>query len=72
MWCEAVIDDKDRVERIPYELCVLKALREAIRRRERTGGATLTTICPPISRTTATCTTPPCVPRGMAASSSPI
>lgn len=29
-----MIDDKGRVERIPYELCVLKALREAIRRRE--------------------------------------
>ncbi|MGH3778983.1 MAG: Tn3 family transposase [Pseudonocardiaceae bacterium] len=33
-WRDAVVDDKDRVERIPYELCVLKALREAIRRRE--------------------------------------
>ncbi|MGH3546741.1 MAG: Tn3 family transposase [Pseudonocardiaceae bacterium] len=33
-WREAVIDDTGKVERIPYELCVLKALREAIRRRE--------------------------------------
>ncbi len=33
-WREAVLDDTARVERIPYELCVLKALREAIRRRE--------------------------------------
>jgi hypothetical protein len=33
-WRDAVVDDKGRVERIPYELCVLKALREAIRRRE--------------------------------------
>ena len=33
-WREAVVDDKGRVERIPYELCVLVALREAIRRRE--------------------------------------
>jgi len=29
-----VLDEQGRVERIPYELCVLKALREAIRRRE--------------------------------------
>jgi TnpA family transposase len=29
-----VVDDTGRAERIPYELCVLKALREAIRRRE--------------------------------------
>jgi TnpA family transposase len=33
-WREAVVDDKGKVERIPYELCVLKALREALRRRE--------------------------------------
>ncbi|WP_327129513.1 Tn3 family transposase [Streptomyces sp. NBC_01727] len=33
-WREAVVDDKSRVERIPYELCVLVALRDAIRRRE--------------------------------------
>jgi TnpA family transposase len=33
-WRLAVIDDRDRVERIPYELCVLVALRDAIRRRE--------------------------------------
>jgi Tn3 transposase DDE domain/Domain of unknown function (DUF4158) len=33
-WRDAVLDDTGRVERIPYELCVLKALREAIRRRE--------------------------------------
>ena len=33
-WREAVVDDRDRVERIPYELCVLKALRDALRRRE--------------------------------------
>jgi TnpA family transposase len=33
-WRPAVIDDRDRVERIPYELCVLVALRDAIRRRE--------------------------------------
>jgi len=29
-----VIDDAIRVERIPYEMYVLRALREAIRRRE--------------------------------------
>ncbi|MFD4439619.1 Tn3 family transposase [Nocardia sp. NPDC058519] len=33
-WREAVVDEKGRVERIPYELCVLVALRDAIRRRE--------------------------------------
>jgi len=33
-WREAVVDGTGRVERIPYELCVLRALREAIRRRE--------------------------------------
>ena len=33
-WREAVVDDKGRVERIPYELCVLVVLRDAVRRRE--------------------------------------
>lgn len=33
-WREAVTDEKGRVERIPYELCVLLALRDALRRRE--------------------------------------
>jgi len=33
-WREAVIDERGRVERIPYELCLLATLREAIRRRE--------------------------------------
>jgi TnpA family transposase len=33
-WRDAVVDETGRVERIPYELCVLRALREAIRRRE--------------------------------------
>jgi hypothetical protein len=33
-WRDAVIDDQGRVERIPYELCVLVALRDAVRRRE--------------------------------------
>jgi TnpA family transposase len=33
-WRDAVIDDQSRVARIPYELCVLAALREALRRRE--------------------------------------
>ena len=33
-WRPAVIEDRGRVERIPYELCVLVALRDAIRRRE--------------------------------------
>ncbi|WP_211259811.1 hypothetical protein [Streptomyces violens] len=33
-WREAVVDERGRVERIPYELCVLVALRDALRRRE--------------------------------------
>ncbi|SLJ60856.1 Tn3 family transposase [Mycobacteroides abscessus] len=33
-WREAVLDDRGRVERIPYELCALIALRDALRRRE--------------------------------------
>ena len=34
VWAEAVVDERGRVERIPYELCVLVALRDALRRRE--------------------------------------
>jgi hypothetical protein len=33
-WREAVVDEQGKVERIPYELCVLRAVRDAIRRRE--------------------------------------
>lgn len=33
-WRAAVVDERGRVERIPYELCVLVSLREAFRRRE--------------------------------------
>jgi len=33
-WLDGVVDEAGRVERIPYELCVLIALREALRRRE--------------------------------------
>lgn len=33
-WLEAVTGPDGRVERVPYELCVLIALREALRRRE--------------------------------------
>ncbi|MEU9984064.1 Tn3 family transposase [Streptomyces sp. NPDC050856] len=33
-WRAAVVDDKGLVERIPYELCVLVSLRDALRRRE--------------------------------------
>nr|WSZ18873.1 hypothetical protein OH837_38845 [Streptomyces canus] len=33
-WREAVVDDKGKTESIPYELCVLVALRDAVRRRE--------------------------------------
>lgn len=32
-WRMAVIDERGRVERIPYELCVLVSLRDALRRR---------------------------------------
>jgi hypothetical protein len=33
-WRLAVVDEHGRIERIPYELCVLRALRDALRRRE--------------------------------------
>ncbi len=33
-WRRAVIDEHDRIERIPYEPCALRALRDALRRRE--------------------------------------
>jgi hypothetical protein len=33
-WREAVADEHGRIERLPYELCVLIVLRDAIRRRE--------------------------------------
>jgi hypothetical protein len=33
-WRAAVVDERGRIERIPYELCVLDALRDAIRRSE--------------------------------------
>ncbi|MFE9900940.1 Tn3 family transposase [Streptomyces achromogenes] len=32
-WRAAVVDERGRVERIPYELCVLASLRDALRRR---------------------------------------
>lgn len=33
-WRGGVVNDQGKVERVPYELCVLVALREALRRRE--------------------------------------
>lgn len=33
-WRDAVVDEAGRIERIPYELCVLVRLQDAIRRRE--------------------------------------
>jgi TnpA family transposase len=33
-WRDAVVGEESRIERVPYELCVLRALREGIRRRE--------------------------------------
>jgi hypothetical protein len=47
-WLDGVIDDDGRVERIPYELCVL------IASRARAAGRTRTRTCQATSRTTAT------------------
>jgi hypothetical protein len=33
-WLDGVVDGDGRVERLPYELCVLITLRDALRRRE--------------------------------------
>src|SRR5512142_413658 len=33
-WRDAVVDERGRIERIPYELCVLRALRDGLRRHE--------------------------------------
>ena len=33
-WRDAVVDGSGRVERVSYEVCVLRSLRDAIRRRE--------------------------------------
>ncbi len=33
-WRDAVVDEAGRIERVPYELCVLVAVRDALRRRE--------------------------------------
>ncbi len=33
-WRDAVVDESGRIARVPYELCALVALREALRRRE--------------------------------------
>jgi TnpA family transposase len=33
-WRAAVVDERGRVARVPYELCALAALRDALRRRE--------------------------------------
>lgn len=78
-WREAVVDEKGRIERIPYELCVLVALRDAIRRREVyvDGGnrwRNPETICPAISIPPVRCTTPrsasPWIPRSSSPGSS--
>ncbi|MFF8373143.1 hypothetical protein ACF05W_30545 [Streptomyces lydicus] len=75
-WQVAVVDDKGRVERIPYELCFLVALRDALRRREiwvvgRIGGAPRRTTCPPTSKISEMCTTRLWGSRRTRASSSP-
>jgi hypothetical protein len=63
-WRGAVVDDRGRVDRILYELCVLVALRDALRRREiYVTGATRRRTYRPISTTTATCTTRGCASR---------
>jgi len=33
-WRNAVVDERGRIERVPYELCALVALRDGLRRRE--------------------------------------
>ena len=33
-WAGALVDERGRIERIPYELCLLVSLRDALRRRE--------------------------------------
>lgn len=33
-WREAAVDQRGRLERVPYDLCALVALRDAVRRRE--------------------------------------
>ncbi|MFJ5780341.1 hypothetical protein [Streptomyces sp. NPDC093094] len=33
-WRAAVVDDRGQVERIPYELCLLVSLRDALRRQD--------------------------------------
>jgi hypothetical protein len=63
-WQDAVVDEKGRVERIPYELCLLGSLRDALRRREvwvvgAAAGATRKPTCPRISRPSWRSTTPP-------------
>ena len=45
------MDERGRVERIPYELCVLIALRDALRRREiyvQSGTAGITRTANPV------------------------
>jgi hypothetical protein len=75
-WRGAVIDDNGRIERIPYELCVLRALRDAIRRREiSVVGANRwrnpEDDLPTDFETTAMCTTRRCASRRTPAHSSP-
>lgn len=75
-WRDAVVDDKCRMERIPYELCTLVALRDALRRREiyAAGGNRWRdpeAYLPGISRPAGRCTTPRCASRSTRASSSP-
>ena len=75
-WREAVVDEAGRVERIPYELCVLVALRDALRRREvYVAGANRwrnpKTTCPATSTPPGRSTTPRCASPWPPASSSP-
>ena len=65
-WETAVVDERGRVERIPYELCVLRACVTGCAAarygwRAPTAGGTPRRTCPPTSRSAARSTTPLCV-----------
>lgn len=70
-WETAVVDERGRVERIPYELCVLRALPVASAspraRATRTGWSRF----PPRSRKPLACTWTPCTAGVRSTSSSP-
>lgn len=73
-WREPVVDERGRVERIPYELCVLVALRDALRRREIyvDGVQRWRTICPATSTPLASSTMRRSASRWTRRNSSPV